>query len=222
MNKRFMVILSILLLNLIFVGCSSVNEKHSDLNNIETNEKMADDSDLLIKGLEEKEDNTPTQTIEETYNDNIITVTNDEDYIDAIVNDYNLVAPNKFDYYEDFDVQDKSGVHYRTEFRLSAFNNSIGKSYSFCGKTVDIVAYKTISGKQIVRIYANYLSLDQSIEIIQYVSQLLDSAITEDVIEDAINKINEEKEANGYYYGKLGLTLLGNETKGYDLMIAAD
>lgn len=46
--------------------------------------------------------------------------------------------------------------------------------------------------------------------------------MTDATVKETIDYISEKKEANGYYYGELGLLLLGSEAKGYDLMINTD
>ena len=58
--------------------------------------------------------------------------------------------------------------------------------------------------------------------MIQNASRLLDPTMTDATVKETIDYISENKEANGYYYGELGLLLLGSEAKGYDLMIKAD
>ena len=46
--------------------------------------------------------------------------------------------------------------------------------------------------------------------------------LTKDKIDETINYVKDNKYANGYYYGNLGLLLSGNEEKGFDLMIKND
>ena len=58
--------------------------------------------------------------------------------------------------------------------------------------------------------------------MIQNASRLLDPTMTDATVKETIDYISDKKEANGYYYGELGLSLLGSEAKGYDLMIKAD
>ncbi|MBS7228052.1 MAG: hypothetical protein KIG49_00550 [Eubacteriales bacterium] len=87
---------------------------------------------------------------------------------------------------------------------------------------VDIISTQSIFGDIDVRIYTDGATLDQCKELIQYASQLLDPTMTDATVKETIDYISEKKEANGYYYGELGLLLLGSEAKGYDLMIKAD
>lgn len=142
--------------------------------------------------------------------------------IDSLVDSYNSVAENQLVYVEDFEVQNKESGHYRTEFRLGAYEDAIGKSYSMNGKTVDIISRKDMADRQYFRVYAHTESLDSCIELIKFFSPLLDTTISDTTVKEAIDYVNEKKEANGYYYGELGLDLLGNDIEGYNLMIKSD
>lgn len=142
--------------------------------------------------------------------------------IDTFVEKYNISANNQLVFNEEFIVADKQSKHYRTEFRLSAYANAIGKSYNLDNLVVDIISTKDYFGKVNIRIYADNASLDQCIEIIKLASPLLDPTIDTNTINEAVDHVSKNKEANGYYYGKLGLLLLGNDAKGYNLMIKMD
>ena len=43
--------------------------------------------------------------------------------------------------------------------------------------------------------------------------------MTDETLTDTIAYIEDNKEANGYYYGELGLSLSGDDKRGYSLMI---
>lgn len=121
-----------------------------------------------------------------------------------------------FEYVEDFIPSDKEGGHYRTEFRLNAWKDSTGKSYKYGDSTVDIILS---SSGEIQRIYMDGATLEQCENMIRYASSLLDSTATEADIQEAVDYIDEHKEANGYYYGKLGLLVLGHGDSGYEFML---
>ena len=142
-----------------------------------------------------------------------------ESTIEDLVNAYNASADNKLVFIEDFVVSSKDSGHYRTEFRLSAYSEAVGKSYKLGDQTVDIISTQSYFGSIDVRIYADGATMDQCKELIQYASQLLDPTMTDATVKETIDYISEKKEANGYYYGELDLLLLGSEAKGYDLMI---
>lgn len=143
-------------------------------------------------------------------------------YVDGVVEDYNQYATDKLAFFEDFTPSDNSSRHYRTEFRLTAYRNAIGKSYLLNGRFVDLVASKSYSGNIHFRIYTTDVSFNQVIELIRYMSPIIDNTISTSTLNATINEISTKKHANGYYYGELGLTLFGTDETGYDLMIKND
>lgn len=145
-----------------------------------------------------------------------------ESVIENLVDGFNSVSENKLEYNEDFIVSNKDSGHYRTEFRLNAYKNALGKSYKLGDQIVDIVSSQSYMGDIDVRIYADGATLNQCKELVLHTSKLLDPTMKESTISDTIDYIDENKYANGYYYGELGLLLSGSEEKGYDLMIKTD
>lgn len=93
------------------------------------------------------------------------------------------------------------------------------KSYLLGDKVVDLVASKTIMGDVNFRVYTNDTSLEQVKELMQGMSPLMDEALSAADLNAAINEVDTNKTANGYYYGELGITLFGSDEKGYELMI---
>ena len=163
--------------------------------------------------------NTETTTIEQpAYNSaaNDSTAGSSESAIDSFIAEINKSEDISLEYVEDFIPSDKEGGHYRTEFRLNAWKDSTGKSYKYGDSTVDIIL--SSSGK-IQRIYMDGATLEQCENMIRYASSLLDSTATEADIQEAVDYIDEHKEANGYYYGKLGLLVLGHGDSSYEFML---
>lgn len=140
-------------------------------------------------------------------------------YINDIVDKYNSQATEQLVYVEDFTPSDINSGHYRVEFRLGAYKDAIGKSYLLGDKVVDFIASKTIYNSVTFRVYTNNTSLKQVIALIKGMSPLMDETLSDAKLENAVHEIETEKTANGYYYGKLGIVLLGSDDKGYDLMI---
>ena len=60
---------------------------------------------------------------------------------------------------------------------------------------------------------------EQCENMIRYASPLLDSTATDSDVQEAVDYISENKSANGYYYAKLGLVMLGGGDKGYEFML---
>lgn len=163
--------------------------------------------------------NTETTTIEQpAYNSaaNDSTAGSSESAIDSFIAEINKSEDISLEYVENFIPSDKEGGHYRTEFRLNAWKDSTGKSYKYGDATVDIILS---SSGEIQRIYMDGSTLEQCESMIRCASPLLDSTVGDSDIQEAIDYVDEHKEANGYYYGKLGLLVLGHGDRGYEFML---
>ena len=163
--------------------------------------------------------NTETTTIEQSADNsaaNDSTAGSSESAIDSFIAEINKSEDISLEYVENFIPSDKEGGHYRTEFRLNAWKDSTGKSYKYGDSTVDIILS---SSGEIQRIYMDGATLEQCENMIRYASSLLDSTATEADIQEAVDYIDEHKEANGYYYGKLGLLVLGHGDSSYEFML---
>lgn len=139
-----------------------------------------------------------------------------ESAIDTFIADINRSEDVNLEFKEDFIPSDRDGGHYRTEFRLNAWRDSTGKSYKYGDTTVDIILS---SDGSIQRIYMDGATLEQCENMIRYASPLLDPAISASDIEATIDYVDENKEANGYHYGKLGVLILGHGDRGYEFML---
>ena len=157
-----------------------------------------------------------------TYNSSTQTST-EEDRVDSVqseidqfITDINASGVVELMFSEDFTPSDKESSHYRTEFRLNAYREALGKSYKYGDATVDIILS---SDGTILRIYMDGASLEQCEDIVRYASSLLDQTVTDSDIQETIEYIDQNKTANGYYYAELGLLLLGSDSKGYEFML---
>ena len=169
--------------------------------------------------IEQPADNSATTTIEQSADNsaaNDSTAGSSESAIDSFIAEINKSEDISLEYVENFIPSDKEGGHYRTEFRLNAWKDSTGKSYKYGDSTVDIILS---SSGEIQRIYMDGATLEQCENMIRYASSLLDSTATEADIQEAVDYIDEHKKANGYYYGKLGLLVLGHGDSGYEFML---
>jgi len=184
----------------------------------------------LSGGGENDVPNSDTTITESTTQENQITITSGtdispeklSDMIDSITVKYNSRSTEQLSFLEDFTPQDKNSSHYRTEFRLTAYNDAIGKSYLLGDKMVDIIASPDIFGDVSFRVYTNDVSLEQAIALVQGMSPILDETLSANDLAATITEISDKKTANGYYYGELGITLFGDDNKGYELMIKTD
>lgn len=220
MNRIFFLFLSIVV-TLSISACAS-NESQNVENDRTTNSsnQFEDNGDTRSDKTSNLNENNIFENEGEAENES----ESEEITIDSLVDSYNFnsTTDNQLEYVEDFEVQNKESGHYRTEFRLSAYKEAVGKSYKMGEHTVDFITYSNMFTGQDFRIYANGITLELCIELIRGFSPLLDNAMSDDTVEETIDYVTENKEANGYYYGELGLLLLGNDTKGYDLMIKTD
>ena len=162
-------------------------------------------AEKVKEGIESLEENVDVLMYDLVYAD-----------INEVIAEINKSEDISLEYVENFIPSDKEGGHYRTEFRLNAWKDSTGKSYKYGDSTVDIILS---SSGEIQRIYMDGATLEQCENMIRYASSLLDSTATEADIQEAVDYIDEHKEANGYYYGKLGLLVLGHGDSSYEFML---
>ena len=139
--------------------------------------------------------------------------------LNSFIAEFNKNSDVSLVYSEDFIPSEKSSDHYRTEFRLAAYADSIGKSFSFEDARVDFIISKKNSGVYIDRIYLDGGTLELCKKMIEYAAPLRDENISAADIKDTLEYIDKRKEANGYYLGDIAVLLLGNDTKGYSLML---
>ena len=178
----------------------------------------------LIIGLSGRGSNENTATNDNNVsgvNEYVANADNDssEEIVDQFVDSFNQKSDIDLDFVEDFVPSDKNGLHYRTEFRLTAYSNAIGRSYNYGDVSVDLVSRTSTLGDGIIRVYLDNASLEQCLEIIEIASPIMDKSINESDLNEALEYIENNKSANGYYYSNLGLTLSGNENDGFDLML---
>lgn len=205
---------------------SSPPKENNDVMSVTQETTVENDATIASENI--SDDNTsfltesePQQKSSDTEGNIISESLTQVDAIDALVENFNAVSDNQLVFSEEFVVSNKDSGHYRTEFRLNAYKNAVGKSYKYNDKTVDIVATEKFLDKIDIRVYSYGITLGQCIELIQYISPQLDTAISDETITETINYVTEHKEANRYY-GELGLTLFGSDKKGYELMIKTD
>lgn len=202
----------------LIIGLSGDSENTNNTTSTQTENVQAEQS--VSETQEETVESTENVEPSETETDEV--VDDVDSYISNIVEQYNSQATEQLVFVEDFTPSDKSSSHYRTEFRLGAYDDAVGKSYLLGNKVVDLVASKTIMGDVNFRVYTNDASLEQVKALMQGMSPLMDETLSATDLNAAINEVDTNKTANGYYYGELGITLFGNDVKGYELMIKND
>ena len=136
--------------------------------------------------------------------------------VDWFIAEFNKKAENPITEATEFNVKDKDNGHYRTEFRLTAFNEAKAKTGKIGDVTIDFVCYGydlKAGGyaNQDIRLYADDVTSEQVKEIVQIASPILDSGLTNTDIEAVLHKIDEQKELNGFCYGELCLNFINGE-----------
>lgn len=206
--KKISIVIVVALL-LVLYGIGSQTDK--------TDESLNGDNSQTIQQSETSE----MQSLEETPEDETVHETTPEEIIDSFVEGFNSDS-SRLTFVEDFTPSDSSNAYYRVEFRLAAYQDAVGKAYLFGNAYVDIIARKDFYGEEVIRIYMSNATFEQCIEMIKIGSPLIDGAVTDDEIQEAVDYITEHDFANGYYYADLGITLSGDEETGYKLMLKND
>lgn len=202
--KKLIVLLLSLTVGLTLAGCSGDTNNTDETLDIATTENIQ---------LTETEESTTIETTE------IETEPSVESTMLSFVDSFNSNCTISLEFSEDFTPSDKSSSHYRTEFRLGAYSDAIGKSYTYEETVVDLVGKQSYFGDISIRVYMDGASLEQCIEMLKYASPIMDPDIDSTELQEAIDYVTENKTANGYYYADLGLLLLGNDSKGYEFML---
>lgn len=217
MNKIIALLLSLTSIWTL-VGCGEKTDVISDTVDSPTTENIetAQNADKSTNNTLETFDTTTADNIEVTEVVEEFTV---ENSILAFVDAFNSDSNVSLLFNEDFTPSDESSSHYRTEFRLGAYSDAIGKSYMYSETVVDLVGKQSWSGDISIRVYMDEASLDQCVEMLKYASPIMDPDIDSAELEEAIDYVTENKTANGYYYADLGLLILGNDSDGYEFML---
>ncbi len=202
--KKLIVLLLSLTVGLTLAGCSGDTNNTDETLDIATTENIQ---------LTETDESTTIETTE------IETEPTVESTMLSFVDSFNSNCTISLEFSEDFTPSDKSSSHYRTEFRLGAYSDAIGKSYTYEETVVDLVGKQSYFGDISIRVYMDGASLEQCIEMLKYASPIMDPDIDSTELQEAIDYVTENKTANGYYYADLGLLLLGNDSKGYEFML---
>lgn len=140
--------------------------------------------------------------------------------VDLFSGEYNKSAATPITEIAKIDVTDQLSGHYRTEFRLGAFGDAYAKTGLIGDIAVNIVGYGW--DKEDIHIYADGISLEQAKDIIKIASPILDDILSESNIQDVLTYLDENQEANGYYYGDICLLLLGKYKESYELMLKVE
>lgn len=140
----------------------------------------------------------------------------DDDILNKFFEMYNSLSDNHVSNLSDMDIQ---GDDYRTEFRLNAFENAVGKKGKINAGFVEAVNYG-VWGNDSIRIYARLDSYDAAIDLAYDVIHVLDSTITDDKISEEIGTeknmiLGDKNQISGY----ISADYADGNVVGYDVMI---
>lgn len=187
---------------------------------------------LLVIGIcgnQPQKNSEKTTTAQQEQNDVTEETTqqeevNDYEVIDVFIEKYNSITDNKITNIREMDIQ---GDDYRTEFRLNAFKNAIGKKGKLVDGNINIVNYGVWSNDA-VRIYVNAKSLDKVIKIYTRIIHILDDSISDEDIKDSYSSLDTVDSANiylgssGHISGYINVTYANGGVSGYEVMIDCD
>ena len=137
--------------------------------------------------------------------------------VDVFIEGYNAVASTPITDAVEVDVTDENSGHYRTEFRLGAFEDSIAKT----GKIGDIIIDIVNCGWQHdeLRIYADGITPEQAVEIVKYAAPIMDPDVPSEDLQDVLDYLSGTNDYHNGYFGELCMTF--NEIHG-ELMLRTD
>lgn len=182
----------------------------------ESSEKQVLEEEIRQEGQVTSEQERPTEVLEvERQADEEPVV--EQTMVDVFVEGYNATAPTPITETVEVDVTDKTSGHYRTEFRLGAFEGSIAKTGKIGDAIIDIVN----CGWQLdeLRIYVDGISPEQATEIVKYASPVMDPDMSSEELQDVLDYLSGANDYHNGYFGNLCMTF--NKIHG-QLMLRTD
>lgn len=163
---------------------------------------------------EEQTIDTQEQPVEESTTEETVV---EQSMVDTFIEEYNATATTPIIDAVEVDVTDQASGHYRTEFRLGAFEDSIAKT----GKIGDIVIDIVNCGWQHdeLRVYADGITPEQAAEIVKYASPIMDPDVSNDDLQDVLDYLTGTNDYHNGYFGNLCMTF--NDIRG-ELMLRTD
>lgn len=141
----------------------------------------------------------------------------EQSMVDSFIEEYNATAPTPITNAVEVDITDEESEHYRTEFRLGAFQDSIAKTGNIGDIVIDIVNCGW--QKDELRIYADNITPEQAVEIVKYAAPVMDPDVPSDELQDVRDYLSGTKDYHNGYFGNLCMTY--NEIYG-QLMLRTD
>lgn len=124
--------------------------------------------------------------------------------IDVFIEAFNQVAATPITEVAEIDIFDRESGHYRTEFRLSAFEGATAKSGKIGTAVLDVI--NCGRAKDELRIYADGLEGEQAAEIVTYAAPIMDPDLSADELQEVLDYLNGVSDYHNGYFGTLCVT----------------
>lgn len=190
--KKFFSLVLIVMMTFSIVACGSNTENQVENQNIIPQEKLAEES-----------------TAEEPAAD--------WSMVDVFIEKYNEAAPTQITDISEIDVTDQASSHYRTEFRLGAFKDSVAKTGKIGDVDIDVINCGW--EKDELRIYADNITSEQAAEIVEHAAPIMDPDVSSDDLQDVVDYLLGINDYHNGYFGNLCMAF--NEIRG-ELMLRTD
>lgn len=150
------------------------------------------------------------------------TAASSNEIIDKLIHLHNSASEKAITNISPMDIQ---GADRRTEFRLTAFNNAVGKKGILDDSNINIVNYGTRKN-DCLRVYFHARSYDTATEVCTTLIHIFSNAITDEEINEKYNVlVSMNTDINLYFdtdnsiSGYINRTHEDGEVNGYDLML---
>ena len=186
----------------------SDEEMSIDLNAPSENEK--EETEQITSEKSDKEINNTNDTVQ----DETTTEKDSTDYIENFVSNYNKAAETPITERVKFDPKDRESGYYRTEYRLTAWDGSVGEAGSIGNAKIEMVNYGSYGGyydNNSFRVYVTAESVDEILEIFPIMAKIIDPTVSDGEIQDTIEHVREYGHKNGLSIGNLSGYILGTE-----------
>lgn len=186
----------------------SDEEMSIDLNAPSENEK--EETEQITSEKSDKEPNDTNDTVQ----DETTTEKDSTDYIENFVSNYNKVAETPITERVKFDPKDRESGYYRTEYRLTAWDGSVGEAASIGNAKIEMVNYGSYGGyydNNSFRVYVTAESVDEILEMFPIMAKIIDPTVSDGEIQDTIEHVREYGDKNGLSIGNLSGYILGTE-----------
>lgn len=135
--------------------------------------------------------------------------------IDKFVTNFNKLSDTPITEREPFNPTDRDSGFYRTEYRLGAWEGSVGEIGKIGEHRVEITNYGSHGGfydsNDDLRIYVTTSTVEEILAIFPLVAKAMDSTVTDEEIQEVIDYVNEWGDKNGLYIGELSGTIFSHQ-----------